>query len=782
MRYLKKNMLCFAGFFLFFCALFLNMGILTHAAGSKTIRAGEQLTLRAGSSSSSYRWQVSDTSVLSPGENGKQFCKISGLRAGTATVTVTYSKMEWDSSKADIWGNITGDFVTRRKTESWNVTVLAAGSSGSSDAAPVKDWPDPVTSPMGTVGEHVAGTLEDSSLNRRTNWNNQGLLAVKRNGLWGYADRNLNLVIPFQFTDAYDFEGSHFGKVKAGGQFYYINEKGEYIIRLTPGVFYNTEVKDTVIRLVAPAGMNSGASIPTEYYDCTGQRITEEEYNSAAYACSEKLAAAGGLTRYREGDTAGTWAFTRSNGDGTAVKWTMPAPAGMDASDNSSRNFREGLLVVENSEGLKGAVDKKGNFVLNCEYLLLCDSSGGWLVGRKEGQTRAEFTVVRNPLYPRVTVRGMEAASPSGNADTNFSISRLMSAASLPAAAEIQIYADRAEGLTFSSSVSADGGRTWSFIAADSAAMQTTYLIEMTEVLEGVTLDNTSLTLEKGTGHTLHAACSPAEITGTAFTWTSSAPQVASVSPEGTVSAVSKGTAVITVNCMGLTASCEVTVTEPEPGETGDSGQETEPEEETEENDSPVQKKPKDGDLVTTGKITCRIISTKKKTAEYRKTSVTSGSISIPKTVTIDGVKYKIIKIGDNALKGKKKITKVSIGSNVELIGKQAFYNCTGLKSVTFPAKLTAIGDKGFYKCTSLGSIVIPSKVNKIGKSAFYGDRKLKKITVKSTKLTNKNVGANAFKGTDSKATVRVPGKKLSSYRKLFKSKGMSGKAVYRKN
>ena len=118
----------------------------------------------------------------------------------------------------------------------------------------------------------------------------------------------------------------------------------------------------------------------------------------------------------------------------------------------------------------------------------------------------------------------------------------------------------------------------------------------------------------------------------------------------------------------------------------------------------------------------------------------------------------------------------------MEIIGKQAFYNCTGLKSVTLPAKLTAIGDKGFYKCTSLGSIVIPSKVNKIGKSAFYGNRKLKKITVKSTKLTNKNVGANTFKGTDSKATVRVPGKKLSSYRKLFKSKGMSGKAVYRKN
>lgn len=781
MRLFKRNMTASAGLFLLLGLLFLRMGIPVHAAGSKTLRAGEQITLRAGSSSSTYQWQVSDTAVLALGENGRQFCKFTGLQAGTVTVTVTYSKLEWDSSKADIWGNITGDFVPRRKTESWNVTVLAAGSGGGSDAVPDKDWPDPVTSPSGTVGESVAGTLEDSALNRRTNWDYQGLLAVKRNGLWGFADRNLNLVIPFHFTNAQDFESNHFGKVWVGNQPYYVNEKGEYIIRLTPGVFYNAEVKDTVIRLVAPAGMNSGASIPTEYYDCTGQRITEEEYNSASHAYSERLAAAGGMTRYREGDTVGNWAFTRSNGDGTATKWTMKSPAGLNAEDNSSRNFREGLLVVENSEGLKGAVDKKGDFILNCEYLLLCDSSGGYLVGRKEGQPRTEFTVVRNPLYPRITVRGMEAQAPSGNGETNFSISQLMSSASLPAAAEIQVHTDRAEGLILSPPVSGDDGRTWSFILADTTGIQTTYLIEMTQVLERITLDRTSLTLEKGTSHTLHAACNPSGITGVPFTWTSSHPQAAAVSPEGVVSAAGKGKAVITVSGLGLTASCEVTVTEQEPEETDNGEQEPGEDEDTGE-DSPEQKKRKDGELVTTGKITCRIISTKKKTAEFKKTSVTSGTVSIPKTVTIDGMKYKVIKIGDSALKGKKKITKVTIGSNVEIIGKQAFSDCSGLKTVTLPTKLTAIGDRGFYKCTSLGSIVIPSKVNKIGASAFYGDKKLKKITVKSTKLTTKNVGAKAFKGTNSKVTVRVPGKKLSAYRKLFKSKGMSGKAMYRKN
>lgn len=53
-------------------------------------------------------------------------------------------------------------------------------------------------------------------------------------------------------------------------------------------------------------------------------------------------------------------------------------------------------------------------------------------------------------------------------------------------------------------------------------------------------------------------------------------------------------------------------------------------------------------------------------------------------------------------------------------------------------------------------------------------NKKAKTITVKSTKL--KSVGKNAFKGINSKAKIKVPAKKYSAYKKLFKGKGQGKK------
>ena len=91
------------------------------------------------------------------------------------------------------------------------------------------------------------------------------------------------------------------------------------------------------------------------------------------------------------------------------------------------------------------------------------------------------------------------------------------------------------------------------------------------------------------------------------------------------------------------------------------------------------------------------------------------------------------------------------------------------------------IGAKAFYKCTKIKKIVIPASVNKIGKQAFFGCKKLKSVTIETTKLNNKKVGAKAFKGTNKKATFKVPKKKLSAYKKLLKSKGASSKAKFKK-
>ena len=107
-------------------------------------------------------------------------------------------------------------------------------------------------------------------------------------------------------------------------------------------------------------------------------------------------------------------------------------------------------------------------------------------------------------------------------------------------------------------------------------------------------------------------------------------------------------------------------------------------------------------------------------------------TVSIPATVKVDGVTYKVTKIDDNAFKG----------------------------------------------CSSLTSVTLPSRATKIGANAFNGCKKLKTIKITSTKLSSKTVSKNAFKGLIKATTIKVPKKKLSAYKKLFKQKGLSSKVT----
>lgn len=125
------------------------------------------------------------------------------------------------------------------------------------------------------------------------------------------------------------------------------------------------------------------------------------------------------------------------------------------------------------------------------------------------------------------------------------------------------------------------------------------------------------------------------------------------------------------------------------------------------------------------------ILPTKSRTAEYVKPAKKGcTSASIPNTVKISGKTYQVTGIGANAFKGCTKLKKVSIGKNVEKIGKKAFYGCGNLKNVI----------------------------------------------INTTKLTSKNVGADAVKGISAKAVVTVPKSKLAAYKKILKAKGLTGK------
>lgn len=118
----------------------------------------------------------------------------------------------------------------------------------------------------------------------------------------------------------------------------------------------------------------------------------------------------------------------------------------------------------------------------------------------------------------------------------------------------------------------------------------------------------------------------------------------------------------------------------------------------------------------------------KNPTVTYVKPKKNVKKVSIPATITVKGVKYKVTAVSKDAFKNNKKVTQVTIDKNV----------------------------------------------NNIGKNAFYGCKNLKKVIIKTTKLTKKTVGKNAFKGIHKKATIKVPKKKLDVYKKLLKNAGIS--------
>lgn len=134
----------------------------------------------------------------------------------------------------------------------------------------------------------------------------------------------------------------------------------------------------------------------------------------------------------------------------------------------------------------------------------------------------------------------------------------------------------------------------------------------------------------------------------------------------------------------------------------------------------------------------------------------------VPKTVKSGVVEYAVDAAAQTVKVSSvdKKAKSVVIPATVDVAGKQyavteipakAFANSKKLKAVTIGKNVKSIGAKAFYKCPAL-----------------------KKITVKSTVL--KKVGKAALKGINSKATIKVPKKKLKAYKKLFKGKGQSKK------
>lgn len=375
----------------------------------------------------------------------------------------------------------------------------------------------------------------------------------------------------------------------------------------------------------------------------------------------------------------------------------------------------------------------------------------------------------------------------------------------------------------------------WQREVDETTPAKTTFQISNAKV-SSISLNTNKTTMNKGDQLVLTANVTPENAVDKSITYTSSNPSVAIVSEEGIVTAVRGGSAVITADAndgSGVQAKCTVTVRPTyvkrlELKETSikkdlatcKSYQLNVTAYPTDADDTSITYTSSNTSVVSVGKKTgkltfkkagtavitcktndgtklvkkCKVVLKQSRLQGYKKTinkikyKVTSNktgggtvavygvsnknlkSYTIPNTVKIDDYSYKVTEISDKAFKNCKKATKIVIGNKVKVIGTSAFEGCKKLTKLTFGSSVTQIGDKAFKNCTSLKSITIPSKVTTIGQEAFRNCSKLNSINIKSTKLNT--VGYNALYGIKSKATIKVPSKKLNAYTILFRNSG----------
>ncbi len=126
--------------------------------------------------------------------------------------------------------------------------------------------------------------------------------------------------------------------------------------------------------------------------------------------------------------------------------------------------------------------------------------------------------------------------------------------------------------------------------------------------------------------------------------------------------------------------------------------------------------------------------------------SVYSGHVVIPSTVTWNGTTYSVTSIGGGAFQYSTSLTSITIPNSVTSIDPGAFYGCNSLTSITIPNSVTLIGDAVFCDCTGLTSITIPNSVISIGKFAFSGCCGLTSITIPNSVAT---IGKRAFSWCD---------------------------------
>lgn len=135
--------------------------------------------------------------------------------------------------------------------------------------------------------------------------------------------------------------------------------------------------------------------------------------------------------------------------------------------------------------------------------------------------------------------------------------------------------------------------------------------------------------------------------------------------------------------------------------------------------------------------------------------------LSIPETITYQGIDYKVTEVSDNAFAGHKELTSFSGAVNIRRIGHHAFEN-TGITGVSFAGPVEEIGDYAFYNADISSISRFPYRIKHIGKCAFAGNKRLhyfKSLDAPgwlSVPNTLESIGDGAFEGCETLDLLQI--------------------------
>lgn len=367
-----------------FLTLTVLAGLLVVPAGAEwalpasvDLETGESIEIRTdGLARGGWRWSCSNASVVD-WDNDDCWCRLTGLRPGTAVITVKFTKDNGFSPAYEV-------------TETCIVTVKAPDTS----AADTPPELEPLVT-YGKTGDYVGDIIDD------IRGFNAGVVPVRYKGLWGLANAEMQLVLPFQFEDTnveghYEVtENGHF-VARLDGRPYVINTKGEVIFSLPAG-YTGLRVSYNMITAVRYSNGFSYA-----YYYIDGRKRNSEEVTNLRKLAGKYYNGLGDLIQYvyydgykKYGEEHYNNTYYGSCAGNPDVGW--PSLTVEHCEKKLSERLQEGVIVAQDYDTkLYGLVDTKGNELIPCVYDKLYNSRGGYLAYQKGDK----FGLLENPVNP----------------------------------------------------------------------------------------------------------------------------------------------------------------------------------------------------------------------------------------------------------------------------------------------------------------------------------------------------------------------------------------------